>query len=107
MLVSAIVALAGVIYALQTGRISKIEEWKDKRPSADQILTKNDHLEMCDRRMEKIYTSFGETRGSFDSKLEKMTACLASIKVDIVRMEGKLDTAKAELERNARDHEER
>lgn len=88
MMASALTALVAIIYALQTGRISKLETWKDERPSADEILTKTDHLEMCDQRMEKIYETIKVTRDS-----------LMGIRVDIARIEVKLDAAKIALDR--------
>ncbi len=40
-----IVGLLGVIYGTFAGRVSKLEDWKDKRPT--EVLTIARHYELC------------------------------------------------------------
>jgi hypothetical protein len=49
-----IVGLIGVIYNSVTGRISKLEGWKENRPSVAEVLTVARHFELCKQNTKEL-----------------------------------------------------
>ena len=49
-----IMGLIGIIYHNVTDRIRHLERWKDGRATAEEVLTKSTHAELCHERGKEL-----------------------------------------------------
>jgi hypothetical protein len=42
-----VMGLIGIIYSALTNRVTKLETWKEERPTLKEMLTRSDHADIC------------------------------------------------------------
>lgn len=75
-----VLGLVVLIYNIQDGRIVKIENWKEKLPMLEEILTKSVHAVLCKENTKEIKELVLESEQRIECDIHTAIASLGTLK---------------------------
>jgi len=89
-----VIGLVSLIYSIQDRRIFSIENWKEKLPMTEEMLTKSYHADLCKDNMREVKDLIIDNRETLIAQIESLKKYFdvkieRDILVELRRMNGK------------------